>query len=313
MKRFLLRFLLFAAVIVGMLSALAYFTDVRLRKRNHGRMKVWHQIEAGAINADVLIIGNSHAHVQINPRLLHAAFPGKRIYNLGLEGYTFDMQLARYRFYRRYNKQPETIIFCADYFQFNKSRWEVDKPQFLPYMYDTAIASALHCIGVSRTKQFIPFLKYRGESKAVIAAITGASPLPEDEHDRRGWDGYEPMALHWNETAFRADTLPAHFTPAVDSSVWHSFQSFLTDAVHSRTKVVVVFTPHQTRFTRQMRNADDYRTWLRAQTSATAPFIDFSGAAFCADTAFFYNGTHLNEKGADIFSAALADSLRQKF
>ncbi len=224
MKSFLVRLLLFATLLIGLQSALTRFTDTRLRARNSGRMKVWHEIEAGKINADVLIIGNSHAHVQVNPRLLQAAFPGKHIYNLGLEGYTFDLQLARYRFYLHHNKAPEAIIFCADYFQFNRSKWAVDKPQFLPYMYDSAVSHALLHIGVSKTKTLIPFLKYRGEANAVMAAITGASPLPEDAYDRRGWDGYEPMAYHWNEQAFKADTARANLTPIVDSAVWHSFR-----------------------------------------------------------------------------------------
>ncbi len=313
MKSFLLSLLLFAMLIVGLLSALTRFTDVRLRARNSGRMKVWHQIEAGRINADVLVVGNSHAHVQVNPRLLQGAFPGKRIYNLGLEGYTFDLQLARYRFYRRYNKAPQAIIFCADYFQFNKSKWAVDKPQFLPYMYDIAVRKALLSIGVSKTKAIIPFLKYRGEANAVMAAITGSSPLPEDAYDRHGWDGYEPMAFHWNESAFNADTTRANLTPVVDSAVWHSFLAFLNECRTQGTKVYVVFTPHHLRYVAKLYGGTAYKSWLTQGLAGRIPFIDFSGALFCGDTALFYNGTHLNEKGADIFSAALVDSLRQKF
>ena len=312
MKSFLLRLMLFTALIGGLLTALTRFTDKRLRARNEGQMKVWHQAEAGMINADVLVIGNSHAHVQVNPRLLQAAFPGKRIYNLGLEGYTFDLQLARYKFYRRYNKALEAVIFCVDYFQFNKSKWAVDKPQFLPYMYDSAVSKALLSIGVSRTKTLLPFLKYRGEANAVMAAITGASPLPEDAYDRRGWDGFEPMPYHWNEKAFNADTARANLTPVVDSAVWHSFEGWLRECALQHINVFVVFTPHHRRYVAKVIDEAGYKLWLRNQLAEHISFIDFSNAPFCADTTLFYNGTHLNEKGADIFSAALADSLRQK-
>lgn len=275
-------------------------------------MKVWHQIEQGAINADVLILGNSHAHVQVNPSLLTEAFPGKLIYNFGLEGYGFDMQLTRYQFYRRFNKAPQAIIVCADFIEFSRSKWEINRTQFLPYAYDRHIRTALEEIGAGKLRMRIPILKYWGDGNALIAAVTGKTPLSGDNLERRGWSGFEPMAVHWNEKAFVEDTLRRKLVPNIDPEIMQLFLHFHDECIKSGIAVYVVFTPHQRRFTSDLPNAAAYKTQLRKCIAARTPFIDFCYAPFCNDTALFYNGTHLNAKGADVFSALLADSLRKR-
>jgi lysophospholipase L1-like esterase len=46
--------------------------------------------------------------------------------------------------------------------------------------------------------------------------------------------------------------------------------------------------------------ADDYQI----------PFFDYSNDSLCLNKELFYNTTHLNKKGADLFSKKLASDLR---
>ncbi len=314
MKKFLLHLCFFAALIIAALSGVTRFTDLRLRARSTGRMKAWYNIAQGRINADILILGSSHAHVQVNPRIIAAAFPGQSVYNLGLDGYTFDIQLARYQFYRRYNKKPKLLIVCLDYFEFSKSKWEADRVQFLPYLYDTAIQRGLKSIGFSQVKCYAPFLKYRGEGNAVRAAMTNASPLHDDDNERPGFAGFEPRDFSWKEDFFLRDVKnKAHTTPSVDSAIWRRFLQFRQECKNESVAVCAAFTPHQFRYLERVTGASAYRDWLRAAIGRQTYFFDFSLAQFCGDTSCFYNGTHVNAGGADVFSAALADSLLENY
>lgn len=275
-------------------------------------MHVWHEIGAGGVNADVLILGGSNAHVGINPQILDRAFPGSKTYNLGLEGYAFDVQLSRYRFYLHHNTQPKLVILCSNYFEFERSQWSIDRGQFLPYCYDSTIRNALQELGVNRLKLSLPFLKYQGEANLVMAALGNKPPLPKDE-EGVSESGYLPALLHWNEQTFERNARnPELFTPRADATVFHSFLNFLNECKAKGVTVVVAFTPHNTRYTSLVKGESVYRNMLKKAIDHKAQMIDFTGIPFWNDTALFYNGTHLNSQGADLFTRLLADSLRAK-
>lgn len=315
MIRFLVRLALFVALIVGVLWALTTVIDARLRRVSTGRMQSWRQMRSGCINADVLISGNSHARVQIDPSVIEAAFPGRRCYNLGIEGYGFDTEVSRYDFYRRYNRRPRLLIQCADYAVFTASRWKADRIQFLPYIDDAALRENLHRIGFPKWKLSLPFLKYFGEPGAALAALTGRTPLQDDNTGQKA-NGFSPVDRYWSDADFR-EALRRHAFPAakIEAGSRSLFEALARRCRAEDVKLIVVFTPHQQRFCEQIADAAaGYRSKVAAMVVDNgATFIDFSNLPLCQDTSFFYNGSHLNRKGAAIFSAALADSLRLHF
>ncbi|MBS1629106.1 MAG: hypothetical protein JST27_03515 [Bacteroidetes bacterium] len=311
MKTFLMRCVCFLALALATLWLLTAFTDSRLHNRDKGRFKVWNEIANGKINADLLIMGSSHAHVQVNPKLLQPLFPGGNIFNAGMDGYTFPVQLARYHFYRRHNKKPRCILLCVDYLEFGNSEFKIDRIQFLPYTYDTSIRNALSIMGVSWPRVYLPFLKYRGESQALIAGISPTLSLAGDQ-DFSQSNGFMPVNSHWSETAFQQDTTRETHQILFEPRFWLSFEELRRQCLQEHIQLITVFTPHHSRFVQKIPGATAYRNWLRSQLEPQTPFIDFSNAAFCADTSLFYNPSHLNEKGANTFSLALADSLRNR-
>jgi hypothetical protein len=311
-KSFLLRCALFLALLAGVLWLLTRITDADLRRRKTGRLKAWNEMAAGMLNADLLIMGSSHARVQVNPKLLAPLFPQWRIYNAGMDGYTFPVQLARYQFYRRFNKTPQVLLLCLDYMEFGKSEFRIDPIQFLPYASDSSVLRALLDMGVSWPRVCIPFLKYRGEANVVLAALVAGASLPGERNVSSGPDGFMPVQEHWSEEAFLRDTMQEHYRVLFDSGIWHSFQHFRQQCRDEGITLVTVFTPHHSRFRTKMKDGEAYRNWLRRMLEPQTPFIDFSEAPFCADTSLFYNPTHLNAKGTEVFTRALADSLRRR-
>lgn len=297
-----------------MLWALTTAIDARLRRVSTGRMQSWRQMRSGRINADILINGNSHARVQVDPSVIEAAFPGQRCYNLGIEGYGFDMEVARYGFYRRYNSKPRLLIQCADYAVFTASHWKADRVQFLPYIDDTALRKNLQRIGFPKWKLRLPFLKYFGEPGAALAALTDRTPLQGDDMGQRA-NGFSPVDQYWSDAEFQEALRRRAFPVAsIEVESRDLFEALARQCRTEDVKLIVVFTPHHQRFCEQIIDAVAYRSRVAAMAAGDgATFIDFSNLPLCQDTSFFYNGSHMNRKGAAIFSAALADSLRLHF
>lgn len=267
---------------------------------------------AGKVNADLLIMGSSHAHVNVNPQDLAGVFPGWRIYNAGIDGYTFPVQLAQYRFYRRTNKAPRAILLCLDYMEFDRSAFRIDHFQFLPFTNDSSVRHALLAMHVAWPRVMIPFLKYRGEASTMMDALRPGASFPGESKMSLRPDGFMPVNESWQEEQFLSDTVRDHHRVLFDSSIWQAFQGFRQDCQKERITLITVFTPHYSLLVHKILEATEYRNWLRNHLEPATPFIDFSTAPFCADTALFYNATHLNAKGAEIFSRALADSLRKR-
>jgi hypothetical protein len=314
MKRFLFHFAAFCVPFVAALSLIGRYTDSRLRAHDKGRMHAWHEIAAGGVDADIIALGGSNVRMGVDPKVMDSAFPGWKTYNLGLEGYAFDIQLARYRLYMHHNKQPKIIVLGISYFEFERSQWYIDHGQFLPYCYDSSIRNALRHIGVSWLKTDVLPFRYRGEANMVIAALQHKSPLPQDENEReagQAQQGYVPAAQHWNEAEFiRNARNPELFAPITDSNVFHVFQQFLDQCRNAGIIVFIAFTPHHSRYTALVKNAAAYRNMIRMAIADKAPMFDPTNLRDWSDTSFFYNSTHLNGKGAAHFSRLLADSLR---
>ena len=52
-----------------------------------------------------------------------------------------------------------------------------------------------------------------------------------------------------------------------------------------------------------------YEMYDTIATRFNIPILDYNDIPLCYDTAYFYNGTHLNRTGAEIFTTKLAQDL----
>ncbi len=309
MKSFLLRCALFLALLAGLLWMLTYITDSDLHRRQTGPFQTWNEAASGQLNADILILGSSHAHVQIDPAGLQHIWPGLKIYNAGIDGYTWPVHLAWYRFYRRFNKQPQVIILNVDYQEFSKSALRINPLQFLPFTNDSSVRRALHEMDMPWPRVQVPFLKYRGEANALLAALRPSQPLPGEYSKCAHADGFMPVEAHWDEALFLQNPQPDEAKINLDSSVWHSFLHFKKACFQKGIQLITVFTPHYSRISALIPEGPAYRAWLRHNIEPEALFVDCASQPYSNDTAFFYNSNHLNARGAAAFTQAFADSL----
>ncbi len=113
------------------------------------------------INADLLVAGSSKAWVQISPFILDTALKVNS-YNLGLNGYGFNAQHMRFRYYEQFNRKPAYLIYAVDLFTLTKRPDLFMPEQFAPYLNDSIIAKGTRSYkGFAEIDYFNPFTKYR--------------------------------------------------------------------------------------------------------------------------------------------------------
>ncbi len=86
----------------------------------------------------------------------------------------------------------------------------------------------------------------------------------------------------------------------------------IKNAESRNRKVVILLTPVFGEMLKKVTDINPLREKLDSIARASdAIFLDFTTQPICSDKTMFYNSLHLNQRGSEIFSAILADSLKK--
>lgn len=311
MQKFLRDIVLFLVLAGCLLAGITYITDRGLKRSDDKYYQTWNEISQDSVNAGLLIMGNSHAWVQVDPQIMDSALHTNS-YNLGINAYLFDMQYARYLFYRKHNKRPSVIVQCIDLFEFDKSRELIDKPQFLPYIQDADIAAAAENAGMPVWYRYLPFLKWQENGRQVSKGI--AQFFSGKQLDSATlYKGYSGSHKVWDEGMFNwFMEQNKHYVPELNDTVFRQFTTFLTGCRRDSIQVIMVLTPHYYKFTQSVVMLSSYKQLMQLTAERYgAHFLDFTTDTLCRDSSKFYNATHLNKAGAELFSRKLATKIAQ--
>ncbi|PZF74707.1 SGNH/GDSL hydrolase family protein [Taibaiella soli] len=310
MKKFLLDFIGFLAICIIVLIAVSFVTERGFKNGNYPRYSVLNGMENGTINTDVLIQGNSHARVQIDPFVIDSAI-GSNSFNIGSDGICFDVQYARYLFYARYNRKPKMIIQVVDYVFFGISSAQYNREQYLPFLSNPDLFQMATRIDIPFYTKYFPFLKWQGEPNAVVAGIRSSLGKPEAD-DFKVNKGFGP-----NDYAWQTDVVASfrqkypRYIPDFDPFVFHQFETYLQSCKNDSIRMVMVLPPEYTPFQKTVLLREGYLDMLRELAAKyNAIFLDFSKDPLCNHKEYFYNYTHLNREGARLFSERLAMQLK---
>ena len=310
MRRFLRHAILFALIALLAASALDLVATSGLRESRLGNYSEWNDIRDGKTTADVLIQGSSRAWVQFSPAIIGSRL-GMTCYNLGVDGYPLDMQLARYRVYREYNPRPRVIVQSVDVYGLTVRDAIFEPEQFLPYLDDGILKDDLgqfHYFGWFDYN--LPLVRYRAQWRTVYRGVMESAGLRSYVSGKV--NGYEGQAKQWDPRPL-ADYIARHpngvaqnHLPAVEAQ----FDAFLAQCEREGVLVVLVYSPEyiaaQPLAANRKEILDIYR---RLSEKHGFPFLDYSTDPICFDTAYFYNSQHMNKRGAEAFSAEFAGDL----
>jgi hypothetical protein len=308
MKLFLIKTVLFGLLLFAGAFVLDCMIGHGLKKSESADYVVWNDIIHSNINADVIMSGSSRSWVHISPKIIDSIL-SVNSYNIGIDGYPFNLQYARYQLYKKYNKDPELIIQIADATTLHVRKDAFEKLQFLPYMHEPLLHDALKEIGFSIFDLYFPAIQYYADLNTIK---TGLEELFNIRHEQSQlYKGYQGMVQKWDGRALEkilqsGDSIKA----CMDSSMIALMDSFLHHCKQKNIQVILVFPP-------EYYKAIDYTADLQKLKNIYAsfskkynyPFLDYSRDSLCYDTLYFYNAMHLNKQGAELFSIKLAHDI----
>lgn len=295
MKKFVLRVILFSIASICLLFLLDGFVSGQLKRSSNRIYASWYDLMQGDINSDVVILGSSRAWVQFSPKILDSTLHCVS-YNLGIDGSCLNRQITKYELYRLKNNKPERILLNVDFFSFGFTQG-YESYQYYPYFYDRDVRERIFPQeSFSWAEKWIPFYRY---------THLGINNIP---FDRRSLNkGFHAVESSWNgETLREMSPIDVEF----DERTLHLFTSFLDRAQEEDIPVVFVYSPVYFKAKDFIRNHEQFERCLegfRKEYSLT--FLRYDDIPICRDTTYFYNATHLNKKGAELFTKQLASDL----
>ncbi len=290
-----------------------WFISSQLQKsRSHasGEFTTWNDLYAGNINADLAIYGSSRAWVQIDPAILEKEL-NKLAYNFGIDGHNFWLQYFRHKLFLKNNPKPRCIVISVDIFTLQKRPNLFNANQFLPYMLldDEVYDYTKSYEGFRSSDYHIPLIRYLGRFDAIRDALKAFMKTPNPKTGRQ--KGYKPEDVEWNNDFERVKRQMDFYEVEQDTTSIELYDKFLQECKDDNIEVIMIYAPEYIEGQDFVRGRDKVIKMFRDFSKKYAiRFIDYSDHELCFDKKYFYNATHLNKRGAQIFSKQLAKDLK---
>lgn len=280
--------------------------------KHPGEFEVMNDIYNSKANCDIAIYGSSRAWVHIDPNIISDSL-NLTAYNFGIDGHNFWLQYLRHLDLLKYNQKPKTIILSFDVFSLQKRVDLYQLDQFLPYMlWNKNIENFTSSyVGFNKSDYHIPLIRYAGKAQALNTSvkilITGKG------NKRLRNKGFLGNDRKWNKDFKLANSKHNSYEIEFDPKSIELFETFIQECKNMDIDLVLVYTPEyiegQTFVSNRMEMFKIFKDFSKKYDLT---LYDYSNDDICLDRNLFYNASHLNKLGAEIFSKKFASDLKAR-
>lgn len=276
----------------------------------YGEIEVYNDIYNKNINCDIAIYGSSRAWVHINPEIIYDS-TGLKAYNFGVDGHNFQLQYLRHLEYLKNNTKPKAIIMSVDLFSFQKQEDLYNMNQFLPYMlWNENIYKYTHSYkGYNTLDYYTPMMRYYGKTDVLKEVFL----LHFKDKKNYRFNGFKGNEREWTSELKMAKKQNKEYAIDFDESVINLFNDFIVECDKTGIELILVYAPEYIEGQSFTSNRDDFfDIILSLSKKHKLPFLDYSKSEISYDKSLFYNSSHLNAKGADVFTKLLINDIKNR-
>ncbi len=265
---------------------------------NNFEIEAWREIMKGNVNADVIINGNSRACFQYDPTIIDSIL-GVNSYNIGMDGGPANRHVRKYHLYRRYNRKPKLIsqnIDCMTFYH----KVGYSREQFFPYFWNFHMRREFYSSEpFSFWEKNIPMYRYLNYDPKLFLSNSPRKMTKGYQSQTAKWDGKEFLKIDSIDFVYNEIT-------------YQMFKEYISNVRDEGIKVLFVYAPIYIGVTQKMTNLNEmYSFYQKIAKQYDIPILDYTYMDICRDTSYFYNATHLNKLGAEIFSDSLACDIKR--
>jgi len=304
MKRFIIRLGITAAFFIVISSATDWYITDTLRHSKARLFQSWNDIIYGNLDCDVVIMGSSRGFVQYSPAIIDSML-GVNSYNLAGDGRCIDAEVVKYNTYRCFNPKPKLIIQNVDYGTMALSNG-YEREQFLPYIScDTLYQQLRESEGFDWSDRYLPLVRYAG----YLQVIKEGLGLPNKLNQYPLYKGYFGRDAYWDGSVFDTiDKIDYCYNP----EALKICEQYLARCQQENIRVVLVFAPIYIGVTEKTNHPEElFAKYEELAQQYDCKLLNYTYDSISYDTTYFYNASHMNKKGAELFSTHLSRDLKE--
>ncbi len=305
MRRFLVKLGITAIAILALASVMDIVITHNLRHSNARMFNTYNDIFSDTLRCDAVVMGSSRGQVQYDVRILDS-IAGLDCYNLGVDGRCIDAEVVIYNAYRHHASKPRLIIQNIDWGTLQMSNG-YEREQYLPYLNkDDLYEQIRENEGFTWADRWLPLKRYAGYRNVIFEGLglPGKMARPDNIYK-----GYIAVDYSWNGDAFnQIDTIGFECNPEAVAI----FDRYLAQCREEGIQVVMVYAPFYIGAVRKMGPAVDtmFALYQSFADKYGCQILNYTYDSISYDTLNFYNASHLNRRGAELFSSKLANDLK---
>ena len=258
---------------------------------------------------DMLFIGSSRTLLNIYPRAIDSIC-GTNSYNAGITGARMmDYELIL-KGYLTNHPAPKTLVLIIDLLSFGKKKEIRQHTEYYPFLNNGAICQTLEKYGyhpdLAKMLPFYGFTElddYNKENVLRILKGKGDTALPGPTIKYKGFISILGKLKPYGISKVRYDIY--------DESL-ASLDEVIGLCRKSKIKLVFAYAPEYNFENEKLTtNSDTIFSVISQKARANGiPFLRDDSLELCKDKDLFWNQVHLNEKGAIMYSAVMAQELK---
>ncbi|MBL7905221.1 MAG: hypothetical protein JNL22_09395 [Bacteroidales bacterium] len=288
-----------------------WFLTGQLKQSREGEYAVWNDIFNSEVNSEIIVHGSSRAMVHMDSQIISDSLQVS-CYNLGINGHNFWLQYLRHKELLKYNIKPKLIIHSVDVFTLTKRPDLFNAEQFLPYMLNNEEIEYFtnSYKGFKYYDYHIPLIRYTGKYKTIGKVFNELiNSEPPDSCRQRG---YAPQDHTWNDDLEKAKLKFPDFKVQIDTASYKLFDEYIRECLAKDIEVVIVYTPEFIEGQDFVKNRSEILGIFRNFAEQYhLKFLDYSSDAISYNKDYFYNASHLNRKGSELFTKKLVYDLKK--
>ncbi|WP_125047620.1 hypothetical protein [Pontibacter arcticus] len=250
-----------------------------------------------SIDADIPIFGSSVALEHFNPALLTKA-TGHSAYNFGFEGTKLNQYGGLLEEFNTYSN-AEFVVIAGTVNEFSESNFATYKSNYIPFLKNGKIYTFLSNLE-PRTfflLRYVPFYSFTFFNNNYYKEIFDSNNVKGDP-----LKGFYPENNVWE-----AGDSKSAIKYKIDLESIERFRRVVQKINLKERKVILILAPIYIEGQKQITNLNQIREIYKSLAGAENIFMDFTESNICNRKELFYNNTHLNIAGADLFSKEFSE------
>jgi hypothetical protein len=308
--------ILFCIMLVVILVGIEWMITFGVRESHYSHYYKVNQIASHKTDPQVACFGSSVGEVSLNTTLLENRTE-LSVYNFCLDGTRFRQYNGLIRELNDYSVNCKLVVMAETFFSLSAIDQLTEPDRYIAHLDSDHIYQSLHDIqpGLMWKIRYVPFYKFIVAKQPYYrASFLGLREFRAAEFTD-SLKGFTPKYKEWELDLDSLNNVSSPIDIHVDSATIQVYKRTIDALRRKGRKVLIIIPPIQSDGLKLLPGLSAVRNALASLQGKGVYFRDFSVTDISLDKRYFYNNSHVNSKGAKVFSERLGlviDSLISK-